>query len=507
MREKSLIRNRAAKASGALSFPGRMLQRKCACGGSSASGECEECKKKEVQRKTAAAGGPAVAPPIVHEVLNSPGQPLDAQTRSYFEPRFGHDFSKVRVHTDATAAESTQAVNAIAYTVGRDIVFDAGRYRPETKEGSTLLAHELTHVAQQGQASTSSLGDLNVAPPDDALEREAEKSGRDLNIAHTPARKPRALQRVPKDPSTDLGKGSTLPYRQANALSDCIAIMGEKSRDYCWQQIKDADPSQLQPLSPYRRALFQIRTLDPLLFGFLSKADLTGPSTPVLTKTAVDTSVSPPVTIQLVFNLQVQEVALPPGLDADFDGGIPQITDQGTSKTFTANMQMKVNSKSSTDLAQNLFHEGVHMLIFMDKFLPTSPHGAALANYKKIAKAHADFVSVRDQLKTLIETGLKSQKVDPAGAQKQAIDLLDDVLEEKYVRDQEGAKFNATFSNKALAATQIIKDLGDLKITVPLSDAAMQSIVQKTAGIMDAIDQQVKAAAAPAAAKPTKKQP
>ena len=68
------------------------------------------------------------------------------------EPQFGHDFSSVRIHADAAAAESATAVNALAYTVGRDIVFAADRYAPATAAGRRLLAHELTHVVQQGGA-------------------------------------------------------------------------------------------------------------------------------------------------------------------------------------------------------------------------------------------------------------------------------------------------------------------------------------------------------------------
>src|SRR5207244_11233244 len=84
-----------------------------------------------------------------HEVLNSPGQPLDESTRAFMEPRFGHDFSRVRVHTDSQAAESARAVNALAYTVGPDIVLGADQYKPGTLAGRRLLAHELTHVLQQ----------------------------------------------------------------------------------------------------------------------------------------------------------------------------------------------------------------------------------------------------------------------------------------------------------------------------------------------------------------------
>ena len=166
----------AAKARTVTRVSGALLQRKCACGGSTEmEGDCEECKKKKLQRK-AAGNGPAIAPPIVHEVLRSPGQPLDTATRSFFEPRFGHDFSKVRVHADSRAGESAHAVQAQAYTVGHDLVFGAGHFSPQTKSGQRLLAHELTHVVQQSQSATSGVQrKLEVGLADDALEREAER--------------------------------------------------------------------------------------------------------------------------------------------------------------------------------------------------------------------------------------------------------------------------------------------------------------------------------------------
>jgi hypothetical protein len=93
---------------------------------------------------------PAEVPSIVQTTLNgSPGQPLDSMTRGFMESRFGHDFSKVRVHTDARAAESARAVNAQAYTVGHNVVFGSGLYAPESDAGRRLLAHELSHVLQQ----------------------------------------------------------------------------------------------------------------------------------------------------------------------------------------------------------------------------------------------------------------------------------------------------------------------------------------------------------------------
>src|SRR5260370_26046343 len=95
------------------------------------------------------AEAPREVPPIVHDVLSSPGQPLDASTRAFMEPRFGHDFSRVRVHLGGCDAQSARDLNADAYTVGQHIVFGAGRFAPETHVGRRLLAHELTHVVQQ----------------------------------------------------------------------------------------------------------------------------------------------------------------------------------------------------------------------------------------------------------------------------------------------------------------------------------------------------------------------
>src|SRR5262245_61749078 len=126
---------------------GPLLQRKCACGGTPGpTGECEECRKKReaatMQRAATSTAAVESVPPVVHEVLSSPGEPLDAGTRASMEPRFGHDFSQVRVHSDAKAAESARAVNAHAYTVGQNVVFASGQYMPRSRNGEQLLAHE-----------------------------------------------------------------------------------------------------------------------------------------------------------------------------------------------------------------------------------------------------------------------------------------------------------------------------------------------------------------------------
>jgi len=131
------------------------------------------------------------APPVVGEVLRSPGETLDAETRSLMESRFGRDFGDVRVHADELAAESARSVNALAYTVGRDIVFDAGQYAPGTSAGERLLAHELAHVAQQDSASHDGTVFRQRKPdPDAGTAPDAGQKEPDAGQAPTGAKKP-----------------------------------------------------------------------------------------------------------------------------------------------------------------------------------------------------------------------------------------------------------------------------------------------------------------------------
>jgi hypothetical protein len=205
-----------------------ILQRKCACGGASAmSGGCEECGKKRtpgLQTKLSVNGpgdvyeqeadriadkvmaapaerdvsmaplhiqrfsGPSngqtdAAPASVDKALASPGMPLEPKLRRNMEQRFGHDFSMVRVHSGAAAEQSTQDVNANAYTVGHNIVFGAGRLAPGTRDGQRLIAHELTHVAQQDRGMNR-------------LQRFATCTPTRLSMEECPAREPGEAQRA-----------------------------------------------------------------------------------------------------------------------------------------------------------------------------------------------------------------------------------------------------------------------------------------------------------------------
>ncbi len=124
------------------------------------------------------------APPIVHEVLRSPGQPLGDASRAFFEPRFGRDFGAVRVHTDARAAESAAAVNAHAYTVESNLVFGNAQYSPHSVHGRRLLAHELTHVVQQSASLEIGRADSDWhSPRPNPLRRSEPRVSRDDIIA------------------------------------------------------------------------------------------------------------------------------------------------------------------------------------------------------------------------------------------------------------------------------------------------------------------------------------
>jgi Domain of unknown function (DUF4157) len=207
MKSDFVLQSKTPTAKPELSFTrpsARILQRKCACGGTVvAGGECAECRKKRLQTKLAVnqpgdrleqeanrmadsvirgrkqapvlsncslgalqrdqpntSSASTNTPPIV---LEGSGQPLDSSTRAFMEPGFGHDFGNVRVHVDARAAASARSVKAVAYTVGHDIVFSGGAFAPDDPSGRSLLAHELAHVVQQSNAHTAQ-GQLQRQP-------------------------------------------------------------------------------------------------------------------------------------------------------------------------------------------------------------------------------------------------------------------------------------------------------------------------------------------------------
>jgi hypothetical protein len=153
----------------------------------------EKDRKKPVQTKHANGSSPRVAAGVAAGTNRTQGQgaPLPASTRGFFEPRFGYDFSRVRIHADTAAAEDARRLNAQAYTCGQNIVFGAGHYQPDSLAGRHLLAHELTHVVQQqgrppvrqfkgaaavASVDTAALDRLRKKPPERIEDASAWKS-------------------------------------------------------------------------------------------------------------------------------------------------------------------------------------------------------------------------------------------------------------------------------------------------------------------------------------------
>lgn len=134
-----------------VSSSSRSLQRKCTV-----------CEEEKSLHRSESGTAPAVVSPLVNKVLNRPGQPLPNSARNFFESRMRADLSGVRVHDDAAAAASADAVHARAYTVGNNVVFATGEYTPHTDPGRRLLAHELSHVVQQDRG----MSELRRAPND-----------------------------------------------------------------------------------------------------------------------------------------------------------------------------------------------------------------------------------------------------------------------------------------------------------------------------------------------------
>lgn len=172
----------------------RVIQRKCGCGNSGGgSGQCASCAddEKKLQRRAIGTAQAPEIPQSVDRVLQSPGRPLDRDTRVTMESRFGHDFSRVRIHSDTHAAASAHEIHAAAYTSGTHIVFGDRRFEPGTPRGRHLLAHELAHVVQQRGDSAIPAG---IGSHDDAHERAADRTA-DAIVAHGAAFAPKPVAR------------------------------------------------------------------------------------------------------------------------------------------------------------------------------------------------------------------------------------------------------------------------------------------------------------------------
>ena len=232
-----------------------------------------------LRRPSAGAVAASEVPPTVREVLKSPGQPLDAGDRAFMEPRFGHDFSRVKIHADARAADSARAVDALAYTVGQDVVFGAGLYQPGGREGRRLLAHELAHTLQQGDGGPSAA--LTIAAPD---HRARSRRRRAADAVTTGGRTTRSRPRQPRR-----GASSQRQAKQPSASASASAAPA-------------ASPPT--PAHTYQQALPKVKALDPAIFALLSKAGLGAGPQLVLS----DQTQGPPGSLPIIVEIKLDVV-------------------------------------------------------------------------------------------------------------------------------------------------------------------------------------------------------
>jgi hypothetical protein len=167
--------------------------------------------------------------PVKDVVGSGGGSPLDRDTRSFMESRLGADFSDVRVHSDGKASESARSVQAHAYTVGNDVVFQSDKYAPESDSGKRMLAHELTHVVQQRSGpvdGTPAAGGIQISHPSDRFEQAAETSADRVMSSATPSAESHAAA-APAVQRADAGA----PEEDTDETAQAYAIQREAEGD------------------------------------------------------------------------------------------------------------------------------------------------------------------------------------------------------------------------------------------------------------------------------------
>lgn len=366
---------------------GPMIQRKCACGGGCPSCEAEK-ENVKLQTKLAISSPGDVfereADAVADHVMRMPdpalqplaqtngsavasdftsrlgaGVPLDSASRRYFEPRFGRDFSSVRVHTDEVAASSAAQIAARAYTVSNHVVFGAGQWSPSTSDGRRLLAHELAHVTQQaggaGAIQRQPLGDEQVTTGDQAV----------------------PLDEPNKAPECDEICGDT---------EKCIQGPGEKCDDAMTKKVETAWKAAAQKLTDASDALAESPLSATTLASLKANFNWSSGTTPADLPTTVATNLSTAAT-KMSDNLCIKCVS------QCSTGGVAQITRAKGKNCLGSNCFTICPTFAATDshvLVHELFHRVVSSVEDLYRGQPGYPPPPSMA--LKMADCYASLV-------------------------------------------------------------------------------------------------------------------
>jgi hypothetical protein len=392
------------------------------------------------------------------------GTPMDAAIRSDMEARFGHDLSNVRIHTDDRAAESARSVDARAYTVGKDVVFAAGEYAPKKKEGKQLLAHELTHVIQQGASRPSSPAAKDIGG----------------SVPHRSADK--VLHRQPD--------GGTKPGAPSSAS-------GAKPQT--------GPPQLTQEL--YDKALAILVKLPGANAGLVAilKQGKVGQTVSGVKQIKVPpaTPTDPAVLLTCDLEMAASTAALRQSSAAQFvEEPASQINIQSDpAKGITITRLLKIIAKpaaSDDEMAWSLLHEGIHMMLAIDRMLdnlsgnvPGLAAGAtgfmkSFAQYQQAARTSKQRASLVSGLVSEINRVKSASAAPPStpapapggkppastpsappaaaagpSANDMADEVIDMILEERFAFDQQVRQFagSRTVANSLLADAYMFDQL------------------------------------------------
>jgi hypothetical protein len=366
---------------------------------------------------------------FVQEALSSPGQPLDANTLTFMEARFGRDLSDVRVHADTQAAESAESLNANAYTVGRDIVFGLGQYAPGSDSGKRLIAHEVSHVLQQTEP-----------PLLPARRGDSPQSGPRQMISHTPVNQRTPLiQRQPKTASTTF-------------LPDIRKVLESKATPEMLALLKKIDLKKTTPQEIMKTVIDATKHVWELTLTFHNRAaggSSTKPEKPFIDKKRGEVH---QITSEVAF--QHSTVDIP--------------------KTAPA-MQIKTNLERGIYMtAQDLFHELTHVLLIIGRDITdasakagTTPTPAQTFKVRKEYQSTLDVVAgpsfkdprdkVIDALALLFKrsSDLLNLQIPDDRFMAIATNDIEKLVNEKFTFGKAGEAFGFTPTNLKIATSYV----------------------------------------------------